>query len=98
LQGFVRQQVIVKMLGADDLFMKRLLVECEAEPGEIWVLRVGRRWIVRVDGEDFETQGGVEDATARAFSIAQLGDEAQEVVIFGRNGEIEERRTFRPRT
>ena len=44
-----------------------------------------------------QTQGGKEDATARAFSIAQLGDEAQDVVIFGRDGEIEERRTFRPR-
>jgi hypothetical protein len=97
LQGFVRQQVIVKMLGADDLSMERLLVECETEAGEIWVLRVRRRWMVRVGGEDFETQGGKEDATARAFSIAQLGDEAQDVVIFGRNGEIEERRTFRPR-
>jgi hypothetical protein len=85
------------MPGVDDLFMERLLVECEAEPGEIWVLRVRRRWVVRVDGEDFETQGGKEDATARAFSIAQLGDEAQDVVIFGRDGEIEERRTFRPR-
>ena len=85
------------MPGAHDLSMERLLVGCEAEAGEIWVLRVRRRWIVRVDGEDFETQGGKEDATVRAFSIAQLGDEAQDVVIFGRNGEIEERRTFRPR-
>ena len=85
------------MPDADDLSMEPLPVECEAEAGEIWVLRVRRRWMVRVDGEDFETQGGKEDATARAFSIAQLGDEAQDVVIFGRDGEIEERRTFRPR-
>jgi hypothetical protein len=77
--------------------MERLLVGCDGEPDEIWVLRVGRRWIVRVDGEDFETQGGKEDATARAFSIAQLGEDAQDVVIFGRNGSVEERRTFRPR-
>jgi hypothetical protein len=78
--------------------MERLLVGYDGEPDEIWVLRVGRRWIVRVDGEDFETQGGKEDATARAFSIAQLGDDAQDVVIFGRNGSVEERRTFRPRS
>jgi hypothetical protein len=93
----VRLAVIVTISRADDSFMERLLVESVSEPGEIWVLRVRRRWIVRVDGEDFETQGGKEDATARAFSIAQLGDEAQDVVIFGRNGSIEERRTFRPR-
>jgi hypothetical protein len=86
------------MPDADDVFMERLLIGCEAELGEIWVLRVKRRWMVRVDGEDFETRGGKDDATARAFSIAQLGDEAQDVVIFGRDGEIEERRTFRPRT
>ena len=76
--------------------MEQLLVE--GEPGEIWVLRAKRRWVVRVDGEDFETQGGKEDATARAFSIAQLGDAPQDVVIFGRNGSIEGRRTFRPRS
>jgi len=75
--------------------MDRLLVERDAEPGEIWVLRVGRRWVVRVDGQDIETEGGQEDATARAFSIAQLGNAAQDVVIFGRDGAIEERRTFR---
>jgi hypothetical protein len=78
--------------------MEPLLVEMGGRPGEIWVLRVRRRWIVRVDGEDFATQGSQEDAAARAFSIAQLGDEAQDVVIFGRNGTIEERRTFRPRS
>ena len=100
---FVRQTVIVTGSRADDPFMERLLVKeengQEEENGqdEIWVLRVGRRWIVRVDGEDFVTQGGQEDATARAFSIAQLGDAAQDVVIFGRNGSVEERRTFRPR-
>jgi hypothetical protein len=91
---FVRQQVIVTMPGVDDLTMDRLLVGCEAERGEIWVLHVKRRWIVRVDGEDFETQGSQEDAAARAFSIAQLGDEPQDVVIFGRDGNEEERRTF----
>jgi hypothetical protein len=94
---FVRQTVIVTGSRADDPFMERLLVKEENGQDEIWVLRVGRRWIVRVDGEDFVTQGGQEDATARAFSIAQLGDAAQDVVIFGRNGSVEERRTFRPR-
>ncbi len=92
----MRHAIIVTIPRADDPFMERLLVENVSGPGEIWVLRVKRRWIVRVDGEDFETQGGKEDAPARAFSIAQLGDEAQ--VIFGRNGSIEERRTFRPRS
>lgn len=62
---------------------------------EIWVMRVGRRWIVRVDGTDIEIQGGKTDATARAFSIAQLGERPQDVVIFGRDGSIEERRSFR---
>lgn len=70
------------------------LVETDLEQQEIWVLRVKRRWIVRVNGEDFETQGDQADAAARAFSIAQLGDKPQEVVIFGRDGSIEERRSF----
>jgi Uncharacterized protein conserved in bacteria (DUF2188) len=74
--------------------MEWSLVESKMESGEIWVLRVGRRWVVRVEGEDFETQGGQEDAAARAFSIAQLGDEPQDVVVFGRDGSIEERRSF----
>jgi hypothetical protein len=75
--------------------MERLLVDHGGEPGEIWVLRIRRRWIVRVDGQDIEIRGGKSDATARAFSIAQLGDEAQDVVIFRRDGSIEERRSFR---
>jgi uncharacterized protein DUF2188 len=73
-----------------------LLIDRETGHGEIRVLRVGRRWVVRVDGQDFETKGDQRDATARAFSIAQLGNGAQDVVIFGRNGAQEERRTFRP--
>lgn len=79
---------------ADDLVMEQSLVESRSEPHEIWVLRVKRRWIVRVNGEDFETQGDQADAAARAFSIAQLGDERRDVVIFGRDGSIEERRSF----
>ena len=75
--------------------MERLFVGCKEGPGEIWVLHVRRHWIVRVDGEDIEVKGGKSDATARAFSIAQLGDEAQDVVVFGRDGSIEERRSFR---
>jgi hypothetical protein len=70
------------------------VVESKLEQQEIWVIRVKRRWIVRVNGEDFETQGNQTDAAARAFSIAQLGDEPQDVVIFGRDGSIEERRSF----
>ena len=77
--------------------MEQSLVDRESKSDDIWVLRVGRRWVVRVDGEDFETQGSQADATARAFSIAQLGDEPQDVVIFGRNGAIDERRSFRAR-
>jgi len=73
--------------------VERLLTE--PQPGEIWVLRVRRRWIVRVDGEDIEIRGGQADAAARAFSIAQLGDDPQDVVIFGRDGSVEERRPFR---
>ena len=77
--------------------MGRALTEPEMEPGEIWVLRVRRRWVVRVDGEDVAIHGGKTDATARAFSIAQLGDDPQDVVVFSKDGSIEERRTFRPR-
>lgn len=94
-RGFVRRVVIDTSSGTDDSLMERSLVESKRESGEILVLRVRRRWIVRVDGEDFETEGGKADATARAFSIAQLGDGAQDVVIFGRRGSIEERRRFR---
>lgn len=93
--GFVRPGVIVSLSCADDTYMDRL-VERETGHGEIWVLRVGRRWVVRVGGQDFETEGGQRDAAARAFSIAQLGNGAQDVVIFGRDGAQEERRTFRP--
>ena len=67
------------------------------EPREIWVIPVGRHWIVRFDGEDVEIQGGKTHATARAFSIAQLGEGPQDVVILGPDGSIEERRSFRPR-
>jgi hypothetical protein len=95
MQGFVRPAVTVILSSADDTYMDRLLVEHKAELGEIWVLRVGRRWVVRVDGQDFVTSGGQDDAAARAFSIAQLGTAAQDVVIFGRDGAIEERRAFR---
>jgi hypothetical protein len=73
-----------------------LLIERETAHGEIWVLHVGRGWVVRVGGQDFETKGDQKDAIARAFSIAQLGSGAQDVVIFGRDGHQEERRTFRP--
>ena len=66
------------------------------EPREILVIRVRRRWIVRVDGEDIKIRGEKTDAIARAFSIAQLGEGPQDVVIFGRDGSIEERRSFRP--
>lgn len=77
--------------------MGRSLVGDKRETAEICVCRVKRRWIVRVNGENFEIKGGKEDAVARAFSIAQLGDEPQDVVIYGRDGSIEERRSFRPR-
>ena len=81
----------------DDLSMDRMIVDREMGPGEVWVLRVRRHWIVRVNGEDITSPGGKADATARAFSIAQLGDDPQDVVIFARDGSVEERRTFRPR-
>jgi hypothetical protein len=74
--------------------MEHLLVEDEATPDEIWVLRVKRRWVVRVDGEDIEIPGGKSDATDRALSIAQLGEGLRDVVIFQRDGSIEERRSF----
>ncbi len=87
--------VIHGNFGTDDSFMVRSLVEGERRPGEIWVIRVRRHWVVRVEGEDIEIPGGKSDATARAFSIAQLGDEPQVVLIFGQNGSVEERRSFR---
>jgi hypothetical protein len=74
--------------------MERSLVDNKVESGEIWVLRVGRRWVVRVDGEDFETKGDQKDAAARAYSIAQLGNEPRDVVVFGRDGSVEEHRSF----
>ena len=77
--------------------MQPLLSEPAIEPGQIGVLRVGRHWVVRVGGHDFQTEGDQKDATARAFSIAQLGGGSQDVVIFGRDGSVAERRTFRPR-
>jgi hypothetical protein len=67
------------------------------ELGEICVIKVGRRWVVRVDGEDIEISGGKTEATARAFSIAQLGDGPVDVVIFGKGDVIEQRRSFRQR-
>ena len=80
--------------GTDDSHMEHLLVEDEATPDEIWVLRVRRRWVVRVDDEDIKIEGGKSDATDRALSIAQLGEGPRDVVIFGRDGSIEERRSF----
>jgi hypothetical protein len=82
---------------ADDPTMQPLLSEPAIEPGQIGVLRVGRHWVVRVGGHDYETEGDQKDATARAFSIAQLGGGSQDVVIFGSDGSVAERRTFRPR-
>ena len=76
--------------------MSRSLVLGEPGSGEIWVLRVRRRWIVRVAGEDIAIRGDKGDAISRAFSIAQLGDDPQEVVIFASDGSVEGRRTFRP--
>jgi hypothetical protein len=78
----------------DDHSMERLLVGCETEPREIWVICVKRLWVVRVDREDIAVPGGKSDATDRAFSIAQLGDGPRDVVIFQRDGSIEERRSF----
>jgi hypothetical protein len=74
--------------------VERQLVETEVEPREIWVVRVKRHWVVRVDGEDIAVSTGKSDATDRAFSIAQLGDGERDVVIFRRDGSIEERRSF----
>jgi hypothetical protein len=65
--------------------------------GEICVIKVGRRWVVRVGGEDIEIAGGKIEAVDRAFSIAQLGDGPVDVVIFGKGDEIEQRRSFRQR-
>jgi len=67
------------------------------QSGQIGVLRVGKHWVVRVGGHDYETDGDQKEATARAFSIAQLGGGPQDVVIFGTDGSVAERRTFRPR-
>jgi hypothetical protein len=77
--------------------MQPLLTEPAIQPGQIGVLRVGKHWVVRVGGHDYETDGDQKDATARAFSIAQLGGGSQDVVIFGKDGSVSERRTFRPR-
>lgn len=80
----------------DDHSVEHLLVECEGEPREIWVMRIKRRWVVRIDGEDIDIPGGKADATNRAFSIAQLGDGPRDVIIFQPDGAIEERRSFGP--
>jgi Uncharacterized protein conserved in bacteria (DUF2188) len=83
---------------ADDPGMQPLqTAEAAIHPGQIGVLRVGKHWVVRVGGHDYETEGDQKDATARAFSIAQLGGGSQDVVIFGTDGSVAERRTFRPR-
>jgi hypothetical protein len=75
--------------------MERLLDGSEATPAETWVLRVKRRWVVRVDGEDIKIPGGKSDATDRALSIAQLVEGPRDVVVFERDGSVEERRSFR---
>ena len=80
--------------GADDSHMGQLLADGEAVPGEIWVLRVRRRWVVRVDGEEIKIPGGKSDAPDRALSIAQLGEGPRDVVIFRRDGSVEERQSF----
>jgi hypothetical protein len=74
--------------------MDRSLVEREAEPREIVVVRVKRHWVVRTGGEDIAVVGGKSEAVDRACSIAQLGDGLRDVVVFGSDGSIEERRCF----
>jgi Uncharacterized protein conserved in bacteria (DUF2188) len=74
--------------------VEHLLVETEGTPREILVIRVKRCWVVRVDGEDIAVSSRKSDAIDRAFSIAQLGDGARDVVICQRDGSFEERRSF----
>ncbi len=76
------------------MVMGRVLVGHEAEPREIWVIQVKRNWVVRFEGEDIEIRGGRSEAIDRAFSIAQLGDGLRDVVVFGQDGSIVERRSF----
>ena len=96
-RGLCGNRFITTASSADDQRMHTQLAEPAIEAGEIGVLRVGKHWVVRVGGHDYETQGDQKDATNRAFSIAQLGGGPQDVVIFGTDGSIAERRTFRPR-
>ncbi|MGH2595360.1 MAG: DUF2188 domain-containing protein [Actinomycetota bacterium] len=60
---------------------------------EIWVVRVGKRWIVRLDGEEIRVAGDRSAAIDRASSLAQLETPA-DVIVTGRDGSVEERRRF----
>jgi hypothetical protein len=75
--------------------MELAALQQASRPEEIWVRRIKRRWTVQAHGEEIAIKGDKSTATARAFSIAQLGDGPIDVVVFQKDGSVELRRSFR---